>query len=243
MRACVHVCVRACVRACSAQPLFNTEAELVGSRKQMRDQSLIPDLKYADDMCPLSSSRDELEEILLGLNQSCNEMGLSISAHKTKILVGTSVQQEAPRSVTLQNADEPVDVVEELENLGSIVTSVCGLDREINVRIRKASNSFRRLCKILWYQKSIKQSTKPRMLKVAIMPTLSYGSETWTPLSQHLKRLQSFVTHCLRIILGVSVREKQRNTTVRTMARIETVVNHDQEEKATMARSCSHGET
>ena len=56
-----------------------------------------------------------------------------ISARKTKTLADTRVQQEAPKSITLQDADEPVDVVEEFEYLGSIVTSICGLDREFSV--------------------------------------------------------------------------------------------------------------
>ena len=33
--------------------LFNTKAELVGNRKQMKDQILIPDLEYADDTATL----------------------------------------------------------------------------------------------------------------------------------------------------------------------------------------------
>ena len=129
--------------------LFNTSAELVGDRKQMREQFLIPDLEYADDMCLLSNSMDELEEMLLDLDQSCNQMGLSISARKTKILSITSNQQEFPRRVTLQSADEPVDVIEEFEYLGSVVTSSCELDREISTRIRKASDGFRSLCRTL----------------------------------------------------------------------------------------------
>ena len=55
--------------------LFNTKAELVGIRKQMRDETLIPDFEYADDMCLLSNSMDELEEMLLDLDLSCNQMG------------------------------------------------------------------------------------------------------------------------------------------------------------------------
>ena len=35
-----------------------------------------------------------------------------------------------------------------------------------------------------------------------IIPILLYGSESWTPLSQHIKRLQGFVMRCLRIILA-----------------------------------------
>ena len=58
--------------------LLNTEAELVGSGEPMRDQHLIPDLEYVDDMCLLISSMDELEEIVPDLYQSCKEMGLSM---------------------------------------------------------------------------------------------------------------------------------------------------------------------
>ena len=38
----------------------------------MRDQTLIPDLEYADDMCLLSNSTDELEEMLLDLDWQPN---------------------------------------------------------------------------------------------------------------------------------------------------------------------------
>ena len=149
----------------------------MGDRKQRRKQFLIPDLEYADDMCLLSNSMDELEEMLLYLDQSFNQIGLSISAQKTKILSITSDQQESPRRVALQSADEPVDAIEEFEYFGSVVTSSCELDREISTRIRKASNSFRSLCRTLWYQKSIKLCIKLRMFKAAIIPILLYGSE------------------------------------------------------------------
>ena len=100
--------------------------------------------------------------------------------------------------------------MEEFQYVGTFVTSSCQLNIEISTRICKSSNSFRSLCKILWYQKSINQSIKLRMFKAAMTPTLLYGSKAWTPLSQHIKRLQSFCMRCLRIILGISVREKQR---------------------------------
>ena len=41
---------------------------------------------------------------------------------------------------------------------------------------------------------------------------------------------------CFQIILGIAVREKQRNTTVWGKASIEMVENNDQEEKAKVAR-------
>ena len=66
--------------------LYHPVAELVGNRKQMNCQILIPDLEYADDMCLISDSMDELEEMLQNLDESCNEMGLTISTRKMKIM-------------------------------------------------------------------------------------------------------------------------------------------------------------
>ena len=183
---------------------------MAGNRKQINCQTLIPDLEYADDMCLISDSMDELEEMLSDLDESCNEMGLTISTRKTNLMAVAQDQKQSSRQVQLQLADEPVDVVEEFEYLGSIVMSDCELDREINVQIRKASSSFRSLCRILWYQQKIKMSTKMRMFKAAILPILLYGSE--------MKLLQCFVMRCLRITLGVSSREKQRNTDIRAKA-------------------------
>ena len=51
-------------------------------------------------------------------------------------------QQQHQPQMQLQREDEPVDVVEEFEYLGSTVASDCELDK-ISAQIRKASNSFR----------------------------------------------------------------------------------------------------
>ena len=208
--------------------LFNPAADLVGCRKLMHHRTQIPDLDYADDMCLVSDSMDKLEEMLMDMDESCSEMGLTISARKTKIMAvlptpQAGQQQEQPRQVQLQRTDNTVDVVEEFEYLGSTVASDCGLDKEVSARIRKASSSFRSLSRVLWYQKKIKTETKMRMFKAAIIPTLMYGSEAWAPLAHQVKRLQSFVMRCLRIILGLSVRQQKRNTVIRTEANMETV--------------------
>ena len=80
--------------------LYHPEAELVGNRKQMNCQTLIPDWSiYADDMCLISDSMDELEEMLQDLDESCNEMGFTISTRKSKIMAVTNDQKQSPRQV------------------------------------------------------------------------------------------------------------------------------------------------
>lgn len=147
-------------------------------------------------------------------------MGLSITAQKTKILAVTDDLHDVPRRIALQSADEPVEVVEEFEYLGSVVTSVCVLDKEI-------------VCEFVRHQTAIETSARP--FGTRSQSSNLFNSEcSRQQLYQHscmavrpgpfcLSTLRNFVMHCLRIILGISAREKQRNTTIRTLARIETV--------------------
>ena len=116
-----------------------------------------------------------------------------------------------------------VSVVDDFEYLGGTITKECSLEKEISVRISKASRSFNSLYRVLWRQRGVKVKTKLRIFKSVVLPTLLYGSETWTPVASHIKRLQGFMMRCLRVILGVSVRDKRRNTELRAEAGLERV--------------------
>ena len=109
---------------------FNTDAMLVGSRKKMKECVMIQDLEYADDMCLISDNMDELEMMLQDMNESCSEMGLTISTKKSKIMavlpsLGADNPQQLPRPVQIQLLSDPVSVVSDFEYLGSIITSDC----------------------------------------------------------------------------------------------------------------------
>ena len=203
--------------------LFHPDAGLVGSRKQFRNSTCIQDLEYADDMCVVSDLMEVLQEMIQDMDRCCSDMSLAISSKKTKILAVCSEHNEIPHQVDLPSAGGVIEVVDHFDYLGSRVTSTCDLDAEINCRVSKASASFRSLSPVLWYQRGIKVGTKLRMFKAAILPVLLYGSETWAPMSKHVERLQSFVMRCVRIILRVSLWEKQRNSVLRGKACLEKV--------------------
>lgn len=61
------------------------------------------------------------------------------------------------------------------------------------------------------------------MCKSVVISTLWYDGETWTPLACHSKCLQGFVMGCLRILWGISLRERKRITEIRGLAVMETV--------------------
>lgn len=84
------------------------------------------------------------------------------------VAIGEKQLRQPPRQVQLQLANEPVDVVNEFEYLGSIVMSDCRLDREINAQLRKALKNFRCLSRIPWYQQKIKIRRKLRMAAILL---------------------------------------------------------------------------
>ena len=142
---------------------------------------------------------------------------------------------ESPVPIHLFPEGEPIEVVshfqylgsivqddcgmDTVQYLGSIVQDDCGMDTEINSRICKASSAFQSLSRILWHQCKIQSRTKVRVLDSIILPTLLYGLESSVLLVPSVRRLESFVVRCLRIILGISVRQKKRHTTIRKMAK------------------------
>ena len=182
----------------------------------MRGSVLIQDLEYADDMALVSDSMDTLEEVLQSLNSVCSGVGLSISSKKTKILAVVLSPSPSPCPplclVSLKPEEQPIAVVEEFEYLGSTITKDCTLEREVNMRISKASRTFGLLYLVLWSRSNIKTSTKMRLFKSVVLSTLLYGSETWIPSAPQLKRLHSFILWCLRVILGFSRWDQKRNT-------------------------------
>ena len=210
---------------------YNTEASLVGNRRKLSSRRLLQDLLYADDMALMADTEVQLKELLVRLDGVCTHMGLSVSVKKTEILAVQPLPGATPPTpVQLRQTGEhrEVKVVHHFEYLGSIVSDDCSLDKEVESRIAKASRAFGSLSRILWYQRKIKRHTKLRLFRAVILPSLLYGCESCAHLAHHVSRLQSFVMRCLRIILGVSLWKKLRNTAIREragMPRISTLAH------------------
>ena len=195
------------------------DAKLVGNRRKLQFETLITDLEYADDMALLADSWNDLEAMLTSLSTHCRNFGLSISCSKTKtmaVLPSSLYPQPAP--IHLSPNQPPVESVTSFQYLGSIVQDDCGSDLEVNSRICKASQAFGSLSRILWYQKKIRTQTKLRVFTSVVLPTLLYGTECTVLLEPQVHRLQSFIMRCLRIILGISVWDMKRHTTIRKLA-------------------------
>ena len=187
------------------------DADLVGNRRIPKLETLVTDLEYADDMALLANNWSDLTAMLDSLSTCCKKLGLTISCMKTKSLAALPPDDpatESPVPIHLFPEGESIEVVSHFQYLGSIVQDDCGMDTEINSKICKASSAFQSLSRILWHQCNIQTRTKVRVLNSIILPTMLYGLERTVLLEPSVCRLESFVVHCLRIILGISVRRK-----------------------------------
>ena len=143
--------------------------------------------------------------------------GLTISTKKTRSLTSTGTRQPyiAP-NITVNG--QPLANVDKFPYLGSFISQNANIDHEITVRLAKATAAFGRLYDKVWDRKGIKLQTKLKVYKAVVIPTLLYGSETWTVYSHHANKLNHFHTVRLRKILNIKWQDKIPDTEVLTKA-------------------------
>ena len=142
-------------------------------------------------------------------------MTIGCSKTKTMAVLPSSL---CPAPIHLSPNQSPVESVTSFQYLGSIMQDDCGSDLEVNSRICKASQAFGSLRRILWHQKKIRIQTKLRVFTSVVLPTLLCGTECAVLLEPQVHQLQSFIMRCLCIILGISIWDMKRHTTIQKMA-------------------------
>nr|VZI49685.1 unnamed protein product [Spirometra erinaceieuropaei] len=111
--------------------------------------------------------------------------------------LNTTSEAEMQRSMDLFSAA--------CENFGLVInTQKTVIDDEVASRISKASQAFGRLRNTVWNRHGLQLSTKLKMYKAVILPTLLYGAETWTVYTRQARRLNHFHLTCLRRILRLN---------------------------------------
>ncbi|BHF70267.1 hypothetical protein SprV_0301331700 [Sparganum proliferum] len=107
-----------------------------------------------------------------------------------------------------------LQVVENFLYLGRTLSRNTKIDDEVANWISKASEAFGRLQSTFWNRHGFLLSTKLKMYKVIILPTLLYGAETWTVYTKQARRLNHIHLSCLRRILRLDWQDRIPDTDV-----------------------------
>ena len=163
-------------------------------------QVLLRDFLFADDAALVAQSDNDLQNLLNGFSNACDDFGLIISLKKTKIMT-----QGTDASSSLFIKDYGLETVNSFIYLGSTLTSTTSLDTEIGKRIGHAATNMSKLSQRVWENQKLTTPTKIAVYRACIISTLLYGSESWTTYaSAQEKRLNVFHLRCLRRILSIS---------------------------------------
>jgi hypothetical protein len=126
--------------------------------------------------------------------------GLTINTKKT-----VTLYQPPPGQTSIEPHVEiygtSLKAVKSFTYLGSTVASDNTIDVEINNRIQAASGAFGGLWKRVWSQHGISVSTKCKVYKAIVLPTL-YSAKTYTLYCRHFRKLsQVYFRHLRQTLL------------------------------------------
>jgi hypothetical protein len=92
-----------------------------------------------------------------------------------------------------------LSVVEEFRLLGSIIQSSGHSTAAIHDRLAKARGSFSGLWH-LWKDRALPLRLKSLIWRIAVLPVLMYGAESWTVLRPDLDSMEHFLNFSCRVM-------------------------------------------
>nr|VZI13766.1 unnamed protein product [Spirometra erinaceieuropaei] len=186
---------------------YRTDGHLLNQRRmsfQSRvSTTTVHELLCADDCALNTTSEEEMQRSMDLFSAACENFGLFLNS---------VTAPNAPPQISVNETQ--LRVVENFPHLSSTLSRNPKIDDEVVNRISKASQAFGRLQSTVWNRRGLQLSTKLKMYKAVILPTLLYGAETWTVYAKQARRLNHFHLSCLRRILRLKRQDRIPDTDV-----------------------------
>ena len=151
-------------------------------------------LRYADDTTIMAESEEELKSLLMKVKERSETVGLKLNIQKTKIMASSPITS---RQIDGETWKQWLTILG-----GSKITADGDCSHEIKRRLllgRKARTNLDSILK----SKDITLSTKVRLVKAMVSPTVMYGCESWTVKKAEHRRTDAFELWCWRRLLRV----------------------------------------
>jgi hypothetical protein len=177
-------------------------------------------LLFADDLVLLTSSETDLQNALERFATVCEQAGMKINVAKTECMILSRNLEQC--SVHVNGA--PLNQVEKFKYLGAVFTRDGKGDTEIDNRIGQAGAILRQLYRSIVKKTELSRKAKLAVFKSVIVPTLTYGHESWVMTEKTRSRVQAAEMRCLRSIAGVSRLDKIRSSAVRESLEVESLL-------------------
>jgi len=135
-------------------------------------------LPCADDVNILGGSIHTLKENAEALVAATKEIGLEVSADKTKYMV-MSRDQNAGRIHSVRIDNSTCERVEEFKYLGTTLTNQNSIAEEIKSRLKSGNACYHSVQNLL-SSRLLSKNLKIKIYRTVILPVVLYGCETWS---------------------------------------------------------------
>jgi hypothetical protein len=205
-------------QGCSLSPtLFNIYIDEIVRRwknEVFRGIRLSPSERYintmlfADDQFIIQPTEDDLQRSIFKLQTICSEFNFKISTSKTKVMAFLGKE---PLRTKIELNGKPIEQVSHFKYLGCDISYEH--DRDIGEKIQK----FQMICGTInrTLKNKARTDTQLKFYKTMAVPTVMFGSETWTDTKKGYSKVQAAEMKFLRRIKGVTRLDRLRNDDIR----------------------------
>ena len=177
------------------------------------DGEHLKDLRFADDVALCTENEQQMEVNLNIINKESKKAGLRIHKDKTKYMTNYA----SNKTITVE--EKNIEKVNEYKYLGQTIKMEERTKTEVNRRIQAAWSCFGRYREI-FKDETLPISLKRQVFNQCIVPTISYGCQTW-PITRHtLKRLRTAQRAMERKMMGIKIQDQIRHTEIRQKTKV-----------------------
>jgi hypothetical protein len=155
---------------------------------------------YAYGEISLSDNKNATKDNTEALLKSCRDIGLEITAEKTKYMI-MSRHQNSGHNQNIRIANESFENVAKFKYLGTTLTNQNDIHDEIKSRLNSGNACYYSVQNLL-SSRLISINPKIKIYKTVILPVVLYGCETWSLTLGEEHRLRVFENIVLRRTFG-----------------------------------------
>ena len=180
------------------------------------------ELLYAADFAVIDVTSTDTQNRLESWQNVLTDNDLKINVAKTEHRPSMSTRENP---LPMKRNGEELKNVDHFKYLGSVIDKDGTIDRDVDIRVKAAWGSWRKLTGVLYDRKiplRLKANVDP-LYEAIIRPALTYGSECWVMKVTNKRNISTTEMRMLRMFLGVLRRDHTRNEEIRRILHLSPI--------------------
>ena len=181
----------------------------------------IETLSYADDVALVAEAEELLQNCVTEWCRVLEKYGMKMNTTKSEVMVLSKVKREC----NIVAGEQKLKEVNTFKYLGVNFNDTGIMEKELDARLAKYSKNVGLLYPLL-KERDIPEKVKVTIYKTVLRPILTYGCEAWVLIKRRKSKIQAAEMRVLRLIYGVTLRDRVRSEVIREKLNVESVLDY-----------------